>query len=57
MYDSVHRYNLYEIGWAVAAGFNEPKQLRKLLPEKRVELPTSGPLKPSKKGKVAKTHG
>lgn len=57
MYEGTHAYELYELGWAVAAAFNQPKELAKLLPAKEIEMPTSGPLKPSKKGKVAKTHG
>lgn len=57
MYESFHSYELYEFGWAVNAAMNDPKALMKLLPERQIEVPTSGPLKPSTKGKVAKTNG
>lgn len=57
MMDGLNRYKLYELGWAMNAAMNDPKALKKLMPQNQSQMPTSGPLKPSKKGKVAKTHG
>ena len=52
MYEGLHKYELYELGWAIAAGFNKPEELRKLLPAREVKIPTTGPLAIPKK-KVA----
>lgn len=57
MMEGINRYKLYELGWAVNSAVNDPKALKKLMPQTEDPMPTSGPLKPSKKGKVAKTHG
>lgn len=57
MMEGIRRYELYEFGWAMNSAMNDPKALKKLLPQNETQMPTAGPLKPSKKGKVAKTHG
>jgi len=47
MYDGLHRYELFEFGWAMNAAMNDPKQLKKLIPAQEIAIPLAGPLKPS----------
>ena len=56
IYDGLHRYELYEVGYAMYAAFNDPKQLKKFLPKQEVKLPTSGPLKPVSRAKTERLH-
>lgn len=56
MYQGLHAYELYEVGWAMYAAFNDPKSLKKLLPDSEPQLPTSGPLKPVSKEKTQRLH-